>query len=169
MRRVGWYVGVLGIIIATGSRAMSLHGAAPIRVMILDGESGGPYHRWQVATSVLEKELSETGLFDVEVVTAPPAAGDFTNFKPDFSKYRVVVFNYDAPDERWPASLKASFEEYMQNGGGLVERARGRQCVPELEGVQRNERRRRLAQQERAGRPDVVLQGWQARSRFNAR
>jgi type 1 glutamine amidotransferase len=28
--------------------------------------------------------------------------------------------NYDAPDERWPASLKTSFEEYVRNGGGLV-------------------------------------------------
>jgi hypothetical protein len=28
--------------------------------------------------------------------------------------------NYDAPDERWPASLKTSFEEYMKRGGGLV-------------------------------------------------
>jgi hypothetical protein len=34
--------------------------------------------------------------------------------------YPVVVFNYDAPDDRWPATLKASFEEYMRNGGGLV-------------------------------------------------
>ena len=119
MRRVGWCVGVLGIIIV-GIGAMSLHGAAPIRVMILDGESGGPYHRWQVVTSVLQTELSETGLFEVEVVTAPPAGGDFANFNPDFSKYRAVVFNYDAPDDRWPASLKTSFEKYMQNGGGLV-------------------------------------------------
>jgi len=30
------------------------------------------------------------------------------------------VLNYDAPDERWPASVKASFEEYVKNGGGLV-------------------------------------------------
>jgi hypothetical protein len=123
MRRVGWYVGVLGIIIVgivMGIGAISLHGAAPIRVMILDGESGGPYHRWQIATSVLEKELSETGLFDVAVVTAPPAGGDFGHFNPDFGKYQAVVFNYDAPDERWPASLKASFEQYMSNGGGLV-------------------------------------------------
>ncbi|HEX5069656.1 MAG TPA: ThuA domain-containing protein, partial [Vicinamibacterales bacterium] len=27
---------------------------------------------------------------------------------------------YDAPDDRWPASVKASFEAYMKNGGGLV-------------------------------------------------
>ena len=119
MRRVGWCAGVLGIIIV-GIGTMSLRGAAPIRVMILDGESGGPYHRWQVVTSVLQAELSETGLFAVEVVTAPPAGGDFANFNPDFSNYRAVVFNYDAPDERWPGRLKTSFEKYMQNGGGLV-------------------------------------------------
>ena len=28
--------------------------------------------------------------------------------------------NYDAPDERWPASIKTSFEQYMMKGGGLV-------------------------------------------------
>jgi len=96
------------------------HAAGPIHVMLLDGESAGTYHQWQLVTPVLKKELDETGLFQVDVVTAPPATGDFSTFKPDFAKYQVVVLNYDAPDERWPAELKASFEKYMQNGGGLV-------------------------------------------------
>jgi type 1 glutamine amidotransferase len=94
--------------------------AAPIRVMLLDGESGGPYHKWQLITPLLKKQLEETGLFQVEVVTAPPANGDFSGFKPEFTKYQVIVMNYDAPDERWPAELKASFEAYIKNGGGLV-------------------------------------------------
>jgi len=94
--------------------------AAPVRVMILDGESGGPYHKWQLVTPVLKKMLDETGLFQVDVVTAPPAGGDFAGFRPEFNKYRVVVFNYDAPDDRWPAELKTSFEKYMQAGGGFV-------------------------------------------------
>ena len=94
--------------------------AAPIRVMLLDGESGGSYHKWQLVTPVLKKQLEETGLFQVEVVTAPPANGDFSGFKPEFSKYQVIVMNYDAPDERWSAELKASFELYVKNGGGLV-------------------------------------------------
>lgn len=95
--------------------------AAPsIRVMLLDGESGGPYHKWQMVTPVLKKQLEETGMFQVDVVTAPPANGDFSNFKPEFSKYQVVVMNYDAPDERWSAELKSSFEQYVKNGGGLV-------------------------------------------------
>ena len=79
--------------------------ADPIRVMLLDGESGGPYHKWKLITPVLKRELEETGLFQVDVVTAPPAGGDFAAFKPDFSKYAVVVWNYDAPDERWPTEL----------------------------------------------------------------
>ena len=96
--------------------------AAPgIHVLILDGESGGPYHNWKAETPVLKAELDETGLFDTEVVTAPAAGGDFYGqFHPDWSKYQVVVFNYDAPDDRWPAEVKESFEKYMKNGGGLV-------------------------------------------------
>ena len=94
--------------------------ADPIRVMLLDGESAGNYHQWKLVTPVLKKQLDETGLFQVEVVTAPPAGGDFTSFKPAFARYQVVVFNYDAPDDRWPAALKSSFEKYMQDGGGFV-------------------------------------------------
>ena len=43
-----------------------------------------------------------------------------SEFQPDFRKYAAVVWNYDAPDDRWPASLKQSFEEYVQAGGGVV-------------------------------------------------
>jgi len=94
--------------------------AAPIPVLILDGESAAPYHNWQAETPVLKKELEEVGLFSVEVLTAPPKGSDFSDFHPEWSKYRVIVLNYDAPDERWPDSVKQSFEAYMKNGGGLV-------------------------------------------------
>lgn len=94
--------------------------AALIRVMILDGESAGPYHQWQLTTPVLRRELEETGLFQVDVVTAPPAGTDFSGFHPGFAQYRAVIFNYDAPDERWPASVKSSFEDYVRTGGGVV-------------------------------------------------
>lgn len=94
--------------------------ADPIRVILLDGESGGPYHKWELTTPVLKKQLEETGLFKVDVVTAPPAGGNFAAFKPDFNSYAVVVWNYDAPDGRWPAELKTSFENYVKGGGGFV-------------------------------------------------
>lgn len=100
--------------------AFAVAKAEPLRVMLLDGESGGPYHKWRLTTPVLKKELEETGLFQVDVVTAPPAGSDFGAFHPDFSKYAAVVWNYDAPDERWPAELKTSFENYVRKGGGFV-------------------------------------------------
>jgi type 1 glutamine amidotransferase len=100
--------------------ALAAADRAPIRVMILDGESGGPYHAWQQTTPYLKKMLDQAGIFQTDVVTAPPAGGDFSAFHPDWSKYQVVVSNYDAPDERWSADLRTSFEQYMQNGGGFV-------------------------------------------------
>src|SRR5262245_45639434 len=93
-------------------------GAAPIRVMLLDGQSGGTYHDWRATTPVLKKQLESTGLFQVDVVTAPASGGDFSQFKPDFKKYPVVVSNLDSPE--WPAELMQSFEQYMKDGGGLV-------------------------------------------------
>ena len=116
MKRTAITICVVAILAASWtSRA-----AAPITVMILDGESGGPYHDWQRVTPALKKMLDETGLFATTVVTTPAANGDFSSFTPDFSKYQVVVMNYDAPDERWPAALKASFEQYVKSGGGFV-------------------------------------------------
>lgn len=109
--------GVAAIAVLTGCTARA---AAPISVLILDGESGGPYHDWPQVTIALQRILGEVGLFAVSVATAPPAGGDFGAFAPKFSAYATVVLNYDAPDERWPAALKASLESYVNAGGGLV-------------------------------------------------
>jgi len=108
---------LLGVICAL---AMPSFAAPPIRVMLLDGEQAGAYHAWQETTPYLKRMLEDTGIFQVDVVTAPPRNGDFSAFKPDWSKYQVVVSNYDAPDDRWSDTLKASFEQYIRNGGGLV-------------------------------------------------
>jgi hypothetical protein len=92
----------------------------PQSVVIVDGESAGPYHRWQVTTPVLKTILAETGLFRVDVVTAPATTGELTGFNPPLSGRGAIVLNYDAPDERWPAALKTAFENYVRDGGGLV-------------------------------------------------
>ena len=91
---------------------------SPIQVLLLDGQSAGPYHNWQLTTRVLKKELDDSGRFRVTVATSPQSGGDFSGFKPEFSRYQVIVFNYDAPD--WPSDLRLQFEHYIDNGGGLV-------------------------------------------------
>ena len=93
--------------------ASAAFAADPIRVMLLDGESAGTYHKWQQTTPVLQRQLEETGLFKVDVVSTAPAPADF-------KKYAVVVWNLDVPDERWSAELKTAFENYVRGGGGFV-------------------------------------------------
>ena len=117
----GAVVVMVGALMLTAATA-----AAPIRVLIIDGESAGTYHDWQRVTPVLRKMLDETTLFDVTVATAStpePGAGPAApspQFAPDFSKYQVVMLNYDGPDGRWSAETKASFERFVQSGGGVV-------------------------------------------------
>ena len=93
--------------------------AGPIRVMLLDGQQA-PSHPWQPTSPVMKKMLEETGLFQVDQVTSPPVGGDFSGFKPEFGKYQAVLLNYDTTDDQWPAALKTAFEQYVENGGGLV-------------------------------------------------
>jgi type 1 glutamine amidotransferase len=106
--------------ILSAALAMTAAAAPPIRVMLLDGEQAGAYHAWQETTPYLKRMLEDAKIFQVDVVTAPPRGGDFSAFQPDWSKYQVVVSNYDAPDDRWSDTLKASFEQYIRNGGGFV-------------------------------------------------
>lgn len=86
--------------------------------MILDGASAAAYHDWKLGSQIMKRELEQTGLFEVTVMSVPASDGDFSNVHPDFAKYRVVVLNYDSQD--WPVALRGEFETYMKNGGGLV-------------------------------------------------
>jgi uncharacterized protein len=113
MKRMGWILMASFLMGAQAANAATL-----IRVAIIDGQSGGAYHNWRLTTPVLKKELEETGLFEVTVITAPASDQDFTSFKPDLSRFQVIVMNYDGPD--WPADLRAKFEQFVSDGGGLV-------------------------------------------------
>jgi type 1 glutamine amidotransferase len=111
---IALWIALLSIFLSTHANAID----KPILVLIVDGQSGGPYHAWQLTTSILKKELEETKLFQVTVATSPEFPGDFSNFHPKFADYKAIVWNYDAPD--WPADLRQQLEDYVRNGGGLV-------------------------------------------------
>ncbi len=120
LKVAAWLVVASLLIISVEAQTAHAHRmeAGPIRVLLLDGQSGGPWHNWKLTTPVLREELEETGLFQVTVMTAPPGDGDFSGFEPHFSHYQVIVLNYDAPD--WPQDLRQKFEQYIRSGGGLV-------------------------------------------------
>ena len=103
----------------TVALTFALRAAAPIRVMLLDGANN---HDWQSTTPLIHKALDDAGLFETTVVTVPNA--QVAAFNPDWSRYDVVVLNYntgiagDAP--QWPSGTKASFQRFVSNGGGVV-------------------------------------------------
>ena len=122
---------------------------------------------WPPITAVLKEELDEAGIFQTDIVTAPKADADFSNFKPDFSKYQVIVLNYDAQD--WPESLKTPFEAFVKNGGGLVTVHAAETAFPNWKEF--NEMIGASGFRGRTDKdgPPVVHEGWQARLRERAR
>ena len=64
----------LALISGLVSAAVRLAGAADprVRVLILDGYSN---HDWRLTTALIRGMLEPTGLFTVDVATAPPTAG----------------------------------------------------------------------------------------------
>ncbi len=107
------------------STIAQVHHKKKLRVLIIDGRSVNHPH-WAAVTPVLLKELNDSGLFLVDVYTAPPAADadnspedeSLDTFNPRFSHYHVIVTTYDGPS--WPVRVQRMLEGYIRRGGGLV-------------------------------------------------
>jgi uncharacterized protein len=85
------------------------------KTLIITGQNN---HDWKTSSPILKKILDETGLFSSEIVITPDKGGDMTRFNPDFSKYRLVVLDYNG--DSWSAQTNAAFLDYVRNGGGVV-------------------------------------------------
>lgn len=114
---------------------------AKIKVLIIDGQNN--HVVWPKSTLMMKQYLEETGLFQVdinrtyytwkaerEMAFIPLAKTGKTenlkepqtdpNFKPDFSKYNVVVSNFGWKAANWPESTQKDFEAFVNAGGGFV-------------------------------------------------
>ncbi len=86
-----------------------------IKVLLIDGQNN---HNWRETTPVIKQTLEACGKFSVDVVTAPEQGGDMSKFQPDFSRYDVVVSNYNG--ESWSDATQKSFEQFVAGGKGFV-------------------------------------------------
>jgi type 1 glutamine amidotransferase len=114
---------------------------AKVKVLIIDGQNN--HGAWPKTTAMMKKYLEESGLFTVGVArtattwngakliekypieglapTKPKKKPETDpNFKPDFSKYDVVISNFGWRAADWPKETKAAFEKFVHDGGGLV-------------------------------------------------
>jgi type 1 glutamine amidotransferase len=83
--------------------------------LIITGQNN---HNWKVSSPILKQILDETGLFSAEIVTTPDKGSDMKTFNPDFSKYKLVVIDYNG--DSWSEKTNGAFVEYVKNGGGVV-------------------------------------------------
>ncbi|MCX5685618.1 MAG: ThuA domain-containing protein [Planctomycetota bacterium] len=124
----GLFLVALAVLVAAWAAPAPAADAAKINLLIIDGQNG---HKWAETTPVIKEMLEKTGRFTVEVLTSPPAlaktADDaakqankdaWAKFKPDFSKYQVVLSNYCG--QPWPEDVQKSFEKFVNDGGGFV-------------------------------------------------
>jgi len=86
------------------------------KVLIIDGQNN--HRNMADGTKMMKGYLEETGLFEVEIASTPKKGENMENFKPDFSKFDVVLSNYNG--DSWPKSTNDAFEKFVKNGGGVV-------------------------------------------------
>jgi uncharacterized protein len=88
---------------------------AKIKCLIVTGQMR--WHDIKNTTPLLKTQFEATGRFAVDVLDVPNKDA-WEKAKPDFSKYGVVLINYEG--EMPPADTQKAFEKYMADGGGLV-------------------------------------------------
>ncbi len=132
---------VLSLTILLGGVALSSAADAKLKALIVDGQNN--HVVWPKSTIMMKQYLEDTGLFTVDIQRsrftwkagreqaflkfaglAPtedlPTQKADPDFAPDFAKYDVVISNFGWNAADWPEKTRKAFENYMENGGGLV-------------------------------------------------
>jgi uncharacterized protein len=85
------------------------------KTLIITGQNN---HNWKASSPILKQILDETGLFNSQIMITPEKGGDMKTFNPDFSKYKLVVLDYNG--DSWSDKTNAAFLDFVRNGGGVV-------------------------------------------------
>ena len=106
----------------------SLLAAEKIKVLIADGPQEA--HNYLDTTPVLMQILSKVPRFEVDHSRSSRETCEDGSYKPDFSKYDVVVMNEGFGAADWPKATQKAYEEYMAKGGGMVSIHAANNCWP---------------------------------------
>ncbi len=92
--------------------AGALH-AAPLRILILTGETDVAFHDWRESTPVLRGVLEKTGRFEVKVLEDPRGLNARV-----LAGYDAVFLHYNGP--RWGEDAEKALEDYVRGGKGMI-------------------------------------------------
>ena len=106
----------------------SLLAAEKIKVLIADGPQKA--HSYLDTTPVLKQILSKVPQFEVDHSRSSVETCEDGSYRPDFSKYDVVVMNEGFGAADWPEATQKAFQKYMANGGGMVSVHAANNCWP---------------------------------------
>lgn len=109
---------ILSMIILAGTVGLmnSCKQEAKYKALIVTGQNNS--HDWTVSSPILKEILESTCLFSIKTATTPEKGADMSSFSPDFSKFDLIVLDYDG--DTWPEPTKLAFVEFVKNGGGVV-------------------------------------------------
>lgn len=112
-----------------------------LKALIIDGQNN--HVQWPKTSVMMKQYLEETGMFEVDIertvytwkgddlipqfpiesdkmTQALPEPKADPDFKPEFSKYDVVISNFGWKAAPWPEETKKALEAYVSRGGGLA-------------------------------------------------
>jgi len=137
---------------SVGSAVADDLAAGKIKVLIVDGQNN--HGDWPKITAMLKQYLEANGKFTVDVqrtkftwrgddrlkegfslddgteYKASKKALTDPDFKPDFSKYDVVVNNFGYGAADWPEETQSAFTKFIAEGGGMVTIHAADNCFP---------------------------------------
>lgn len=87
----------------------------PVRGVIITGQNN---HNWPVSSEALRLSLEQSGLFEMDLAVSPPAGTPMDSFRVDFSRYELVVLDYNG--DPWPEEMRQDFLDYVDSGGGVI-------------------------------------------------
>lgn len=88
-----------------------------IKTLIITGQ-GADNTVWMTRSQAVQQILDDAGIFSTKLINTPPKGEDMSGFKPDFSKYDLVVIDYEG--DAWPEKTVTAFKDFVMNGGGVV-------------------------------------------------
>lgn len=88
-----------------------------IKTLIVTGQ-GGDQLVWMTRSQAVKTILDDAGLFSTKILVSPPEGEDMSDFNPRFSRYDLVVIDYDGV--AWPEKETAAIKDFVSNGGGVV-------------------------------------------------
>ncbi len=88
-----------------------------IKTLIITGQAEDQLE-WMTRSTAVKAILENAGLFSTKLLITPPKGEDLSGFNPKFSKYDLVIIDYEG--DAWPEETKKAFQAFLSDGGGAV-------------------------------------------------